>query len=185
MTEGVGHRTTQQVPVIPVVGGKRWPKTSKVKAKVELNNIERTVPDQVNHVSDSQYLELTVDSGAAENVMPKYMAPKTPVEHSEEQAAGVVYSAANGDLMPNRGMKSVPILTGEGQPRKINMQITDVNRALMSVAKVCDAGHTVLFTSSGGVIKNTKTGEQTTFKRENNVYRMRVKLNESGFARQG
>ena len=35
------------------------------------------------------------------------------------------------------------------------------------------------------VIKNTRTGEETTFKRENNVYRMRVKLNESGFQRQG
>ena len=87
--------------------------------------------------------------------------------------------------MPNRGMKSVPILTGEGQARKINMQITDVNRALMSVAKVCDAGHTVLFTSTGGVIKNTSTGDETTFKRENNVYRMRVKLNGAGFQRQG
>ena len=53
------------------LGSRRWPK----KSKVELNNIERTVPDQVNHVSNSQYLELTVDSGAAENVKPKYMAP--------------------------------------------------------------------------------------------------------------
>ena len=140
----------------------------------------------MSHVSNSKYLELTVDSGAAENVMPKYMAPGTPVVPSDEQAAGVVYSAANGDLMPNRGMKSVPILTGEGQARKINMQITDVNRALMSVAKVCDAGHTVLFTTTGGVIRNTTTGEETTFNRENNVYRMRVKLNElSGFQRQG
>ena len=130
------------------VPGKRWPK--KAKAKVELNNIERTVPEQVNQVTNSKFLEITVASGAAENVMPEYMAPETPVEYSDEQAAGVVYSAANGDLMPNRGKKSVPIITGEGQARKVNMQITDVNRALMSVATVCDAGHTVLFTDKGG-----------------------------------
>ena len=143
------------------------------------------MPDQVNNVNNSQFMEITVDSGAAENVMPEYMAPGTPVEYSDEQAAGVVYSAANEDLMPNRGKKSVPIITGEGQARKVNMQITDVNRALMSVAKVCDAGHTVLFTSKGGVIKNIKSGEGTTFRRENNVYRMTVKLSEAGFRRQG
>ena len=39
---------------------KRWPK----KAKVELNNIERNVPDQVNNVNNSQFMEITVDSGA-------------------------------------------------------------------------------------------------------------------------
>ena len=55
----------------------------------------------------------------------------------------------------------------------------------MSVAKICDAGHTVMFREDGGVIRNNKTGEETKFRRENNVYRMTVKLNEKGFARQG
>ena len=103
----------------------------------------------MNQVTNSKFLEITVDSGAAENVMPEYMAPETPVEYSDEQAAGVVYSAANGDLMPNRGKKSIPIITGEGQARKVNMQITDVNRALMSVAKVCDVGHCAVYEQRG------------------------------------
>ena len=59
----------------------------------------------------------------------------------------------------------------------------------MSVAKVCDAGHTVLFTKQGGTIKNEKTGELTTFRRDNNVYRLTVKLDNakgaSDFPRQG
>ena len=69
----------------------------------------------------------------------------------------------------------------------MNMQITNVNRALMSVAKVCDAGHTVLFTKKGGTIKNEKSGELTHFRRENNVYRLTVKLDQgaSDFTRQG
>ena len=87
--------------------------------------------------------------------------------------------------MPNRGRKVVQVKTQEGQNRQMNMQITDVNRALMSVAKICDAGHTVMFKADGGVIRNNKTGEETRFRRENNVYRMTVKLNELGFARQG
>merc|ERR1712163_91820 len=115
-------------------------------------------------------MELTIDSGAGENVMPGYMAPYTLVTKSTE--AGVMYTAANGDMMPNRGCKRVKVTTQKGQLRTMNMQITDVNRALMSVAKICDAGHTVTFASEGGVIKNKKTGEKTSFRRENNVYRI-------------
>ena len=163
--------------------GKRWPK--KAEVRTELNNVERKGTVQVNHLDNSQYLEVTVDSGAAENVIPKHMAPRTPVEPSDEQAAGVVYSAANGSIMPNRGKKSVPVITREGQSRQMNMQITDVNKALMSVAKVCDAGHMVVFTKQGGVIKNNKSGEETAFRRENNVYRLTVQLADGGFQRQG
>ena len=92
---------------------KRWEK--KV---VETNNLERSVPEPVNAVNDTKFMDITVDSGAADNVMLEHMAPGIPLEHSDEQAAGVVYSAANGDLMPNRGKKSVPIITKEGSQER-------------------------------------------------------------------
>ena len=142
-------------------------------------------PVELNHVHSDEYMELTIDSGAGENVMPEYMAPHTPVQHSSEQDAGVVYTAANGDTMPNRGRKVVRVTTKEGQHKSMNMQITDVNRALMSVAKICDAGHTVIFTADGGYIRNTLTGDETAFRCENNVYRMQVRVNETDFARRG
>ena len=155
--------------------------------RCEIDSVGRNTPEttELNAVDDDSYIELTIDSGAGENVMPEYMAPKTPVRYSREQDAGVVYTAANGDTMPNRGRKVLHVTTKEGQNKAMNMQITDVNRALMSVAKICDAGHTVVFKPEGGVIKNNKTGEETNFRRENNVYRMTVRLNEAGFARQG
>ena len=142
----------------------RWRKAPPV---MEMGSCEA---QEVNNVLQQDYIEITVDSGASENVMLKHMAPGTPVEHSEEQDKGTLYVAANGDLMPNRGKKNVPILMKEGQQRKINMQITDVNRALPSVAKVCDAGHTVTFTSKGGTIHNLETV------RDRNVYRLRVSV---------
>ena len=151
--------------------------------KVEVSSIGIRQPIKISHMGREDQMELTIDSGAGENVMPEYMAPNTPVKQSQE--AGVVYTAANGDTMPNKGRKVVRVTTSEGQMKSMNMQITDVNRALMSVAKICDAGHTVTFKTDGGVIKNNKTGEETKFRRENNVYRMTVKLNEMGFARQG
>ena len=138
---------------------------------------------EVSNVIPTDQMELTIDSGAGENVMPGYMAPDTAVTESKE--SGVMYTAANGEMMPNRGCKRVKVTTQEGQLRTMNMQITDVNRALLSVAKICDAGHTVTFNTDGGIIRNNSSGEETKFRRENNVYRMTVKLNETGFARQG
>ena len=186
--EELGSPSEQEFPPLPsstrreVVPKKRWgPKF------IKLNSLERREPQSVHHVGSDDFMEITVDSGAAENMMPPDMAPSTPLLTSQEQAAGVLYSAANGDLMPNRGMKNVDILTGEGQARKLKMQVTDVNRALMSVAKVCDAGHTVTFTKNGGVITILESGEETRFRRENNVYRLTVQLRSStkDFPRQG
>ena len=159
----------------------RWGK------RCEINSFEHkpSKKHELNHVGGDEFMELTIDSGAGENVMPEYMAPNFPVKHSPEQDAGVVYTAANGDTMPNRGRKVVRVTTTEGQQKAMNMQITDVNRALMSVARICDAGHTVVFKADGGVIKNNSSGEETKFRRENNVYRMTVRVNEADFGRQG
>ena len=155
--------------------------------KIELSHVgcDSARKEELNSAYDDEYLELTIDSGAGENVMSEHMAPKTPVEYSKEQDAGVVYTAANGEIMPNRGKKVLRVITKEGQAKAMNMQITDVNKALMSVAKICDAGHSVVFTSDGGFIKSNKTGEETKFRRENNVYRMKVKLFDEGFGWQG
>ena len=54
----------------------------------------------------------------------------------------------------------------------------------MSVARICDAGHEVVFTAGGGMIKHVKTGQVTKFNRVDNVYRLKVDL-PSGFARPG
>ena len=155
----------------------RWGK------KLEISSVGIGPTTEVSHVYKGDHMELTIDSGAGENVMPGHMAPHTPVSESTE--SGVMYTAANGEMMPNRGCKRVKVTTQEGQLRAVNMQITDVNRALLSVAKICDAGHTVTFTTDGGVIRNTKSGEETRFRREQNVYRMTVKVNDAGFGRQG
>ena len=160
---------------------RRWEKKRCDISSVEPASSKKR---ELNHLSADDFMELTIDSGAGENVMPAYLAPNTPIRHSPEQDAGVVYTAANGETMPNRGRKVVRVTTQEGQQKAMNMQVTDVNRALMSVARICDAGHTVLFKSDGGIIRNNTSGEETSFRRENNVYRMTVKVNEADFARQ-
>jgi hypothetical protein len=112
------------------------------------------------------------------------MAVKVPIVESEGSRQGVMYVTANGTTMPNRGEKHIQVITNEGHRCLLNMQVTDVKKPLMSVARICDAGHEVIFSAKGGVIKHVKSGQSTKFERVDNVYRLKVDL-EPGFARPG
>ena len=50
----------------------RWEK------KVEIGSVSIRQPTEVSHIAKADQMELTIDSGAGENVMPGYMAPHTP-----------------------------------------------------------------------------------------------------------
>jgi hypothetical protein len=138
----------------------------------------------VNFTEAEQEMTITIDSGASENVLGPSMLPTVPVVESEGSKEGVKYVTANGTVMPNRGEQHIHVKTKEGHKCMLNMQVTDVKKPLMSVARICDAGHEVTFSSSGGVIKHVKSGQVTKFDRIDNVYRLKVGL-ASGFARPG
>ena len=157
----------------------------------ELRLAEKLEVSQVESSSEAEHIvELTIDSGAAENVMGMDVVPEVPLKSSAGSRAGVEYLAANGTRMPNRGEKAVPIVTSEGQRCMLNMQVTDVRRPLMSVSRICDAGHRVVFEADGGYIEQVDTAERTRFQRVANVYRLQVALDpemkrQQGFRRQG
>ena len=142
---------------------------------------------EINYLSDAgKGLEITVDSGASENVMGPSMAPTIPISTSPGSRAGVEYLAANGTTMRNQGEKIVPVITQNGIMCDLKMQITDVKRPLMSVARICDAGHRITFDSSGGVIESLDSCVKVPFNRVNNVYRLCVQVDDKEhFQRQG
>jgi hypothetical protein len=83
----------------------------------------------------------------------------------------------------NQGEKHLKVVTQEGQKCTINMQVTDVQKPLMSVSRICDAGRRVVFAKEGGYIENLMDGKRTTFPRVDNVYRLKVDLaEEQGFS---
>ena len=59
-------------------------------------------------------LTLTVDSGAAENVMGQHMAPGTAIKPSVGSRSGVQYTTADGSSIPNRGEKEVKVVDRRG-----------------------------------------------------------------------
>jgi hypothetical protein len=137
--------------------------------EVELNTV-------CDYKDEQEGLTITIDSGASENVISQDFARAVPVVPSVGSREGIQYVTANGSTMPNRGEKHVPVVTAEGHKCMLNMQVTDVKKPLMSVARICDAGHEVVFSTKGGIIRHTTTGQETRFDRVDNVYRLRVAL---------
>ncbi len=66
--------------------------------------------------------------------------------------------------------------TKEGHLCNLNIQITAVNKALMSVSKICDAGHEVVFSKEGGKIIHCESGQVVNFRRVDGVYRLRLRV---------
>ena len=132
-------------------------------------------------------LELTIDSGASENVIGPNAVTAVPITPSKGSTSGVKYVAANGKEMSNMGEQNIKVITEEGNGCNLHMQVTDVRRALMSVSRICDAGHEVRFGKCGGEIVHIESGQVTKFRRVDDVYRLKVNLvdEQQVFARQG
>lgn len=103
-------------------------------------------------------LWITVDSGAPENAVSEELNLGVPTVPSKRSAEGIQYIAANGGSMPNHGEKAVKVMVGEGHRCLLRVQVTDVKKPLLSVARICDAGHTVTLRPEGGNIRHVGTG---------------------------
>ena len=130
----------------------------------------------------AKWVELTIDSGAAEHVVGPKDLPHIPVGPSRKH---IQYTMANGHKTSNRGEQHVMAVTEDGHEIAFKAQVTDVHRPLMSVSRICDKGNRVVFESHGGYIESLTTGEKIQVRRDRNVYRLQVNVPESGFTRQG
>ena len=82
-------------------------------------------------------------------------------------------------MLKNLGEKKVEVYTKEGMPAHATFQVADVTRSLCSIARVCDQGNVVVFTSDGGYIENAY-GKRTQFERKNNVYTLQFHAYDPG-----
>ena len=133
--------------------------------------------------SPVKHIDLTIDSGAAEHVVGPSVLPHVPV--TDSSAKGVEYVMANGKRIPNSGEQHIRATTAQGQTCSFTAQVTAVHKPLMSVSRICDGGHRVVFESGGGYIENLDSGSRIDIRRENNVYRLQVAVPRTGFHRQG
>ena len=116
----------------------------------------------LNAVREPQWEQvvLAVDSGAAETVIPDDFMPFIPLQPSEGSRRGVQYEVANGERLTNLGEKVLAGYTdNEGIERAICAQVTQVNKPLLSVHKLVQAGHTVVFGPQGAFIRDAAGGD--------------------------
>jgi hypothetical protein len=108
--------------------GKKTKKNRMKHAACDINALECT---KVKAIGKGR---ITIDSSAAESVLPRDMLHEIRLQESEGSKAGVQYVAANGGKMPNLGEKKVRFKTKNGMESNVVFQVTDARKPLASVA---------------------------------------------------
>ena len=118
-----------------------------------------------------ELLEITVDSGACDTVLPTGMLSSIKTESTEASRNLEEYEVANGHTIINEGQKRCMMMTpGSTVPKGIVFQVTDVHKPLMSVGAMCDAGYECLMSKAGGFMRDIDTGEMIPLVRRGNLY---------------
>ena len=129
------------------------PRNTRPLRKVEVNSLEMET-NSVGNV-DSKKRIVAVDSGAAKSFMNETHAPSVPTRTLKGSITGAEHVNANGTTMPNLGEKILQVILNNGEACSLRMQITDVHRALLSVSRVSDSGHSAAFRKGG--LSNTRS----------------------------
>ncbi len=66
---------------------------------------------------------------------------------------------ASGVLLPSVGQHTFECQSGERASKKITAQVSDVNKAFLSVSKVANNWSRVVLEETGSYIQNAATGE--------------------------
>ena len=137
-------------------------------------------------------LTLTVDSGASDTVVPRTVCSLAPIVKGPR--FGTEYEIANGDTVDNEGERNCLMRTSESDgsdesAMEVQFQIVDVSKALLSVHRVCEQGHKVLFAGKGedsAILMNGNAQDRMPLRNCGGTYELDVwvKPNPSpGFAR--
>ena len=119
-------------------------------------------------------LTITVDSRAAESVMPEDQCTQYPTMDTQASLSGMCYLGADGSEIPNVGERTVCAFTEDGSAARMRFQVCPVTKALGSVSRMTQAGNRGAFDSvdapEGSYIECKATGERKDLRQENGVY---------------
>ena len=86
----------------------------------------------------------------------------------------VRYQIADGSLIENMGEKSFTAHTEAGTTHQLTAQVTEVNKALLSVIKTVNAGNRVVFDSESSYIGNKLDGSRIPIVRKDGAYVLKM-----------
>ena len=129
----------------------------------------------INPAEEWIELEVTVDSGACDTVMPQELCRGIPIVDSAGPRAGLEYKVANGDGLPNLGERRCLLMTlGSSTAKRIVFQVADVHKPLLSISRCADMGFTCVLGKLGGYLQDEMTGERIPLQRRENLYVLRT-----------
>ena len=137
---------------------------------------------------------VTVDSGAADNVMPRRMVRGkcNKIRPSKASRAGVHYVTASSNRIANEGETDLKFTTEGGVKVDWLFQVAEVNKVLASVSYLVDTGNRVVFDQDEetgediSFITNKKSGVSIKMRRDRQVWVVDAYVEEdiaSDFAR--
>ena len=133
-------------------------------------------PEGVNSVETSEWeeIDMAIDSGATETVVGENMLTSIDTVEGEASRRGVQYEVASGTLIPNLGEKRFVAVGEGGEVRKMRAQVCSVNKALLSVKRMIQAGNRVVFDQEGSYVETVGTGERMYLREENGMYMLKM-----------
>lgn len=187
-----GRTLADFMPALPSVSSARQPKQQqqqrqKQKASMPgrlcpLITIEPEGLQKVGEAPQWEEIELAVDSGASETVIPEDTVRAAELVPSEASRRGVEYEVANGARIPNLGQKAFQAVTHEeGIVRSITAQVCDVNKPLLSVHKLVQSGNTVVFSRDGAYVEDDTTKDRMYLREKGGMYMLRLWIPAEGF----
>jgi hypothetical protein len=87
---------------------------------------------------------------------------------------GVQYELASGTLIPNLGEKNFVAEDEGGTKRRMKVQVCDVNKALLSVSKMVQAGNRVVFSKEESYVEDVVTGERMYMQDRGGMYMLKL-----------
>ena len=131
-------------------------------------------------------IEVTIDSGACDTVMPTSMCKHISIMQTEESRRGMEYEVANGETVLNVGARHCILMSENSQnPKRITFQCADIHKPLLSISRVADLGYDCILSRNGGELRDRTSGETIPLHRRGNLYVMRawIRQDKSDFTR--
>ena len=149
----------------------------------ELRLFKTIEPEGVNIVQGKEWeeIDMAVDSGASDTVIGEDMLTSVELKEGLASKRGVQYEVANGVRIPNLGEKHLQGFRDEGLERSLKAQMCDVNKALLSVHKLVQAGNRVVFDESGSYIEDRTTHEKMWLQEKGGMYMLKMWVRGEGF----
>ena len=142
-----------------------------------LDTLTKKVDNSISNITPSDEwveIEVTVDSGACDTVMPAEWCKGIPIVQSSI-AHGEEYEVANGEAIPNLGERRCLLMTmGAKVAKKIVFQVADVHKPLLSISRCADMGFNCHLDKVGGYLEDMTTGERIPLIRRDNLYHMKT-----------